>query len=184
MKEQKELINRHLDKHKWYRGISEKTEGMLDFISRYGEILREFFCDTACPNSTTCESYQTNFKKQNLRRVEDIPQAKVSLEGISNCPYFSIFIDEQKELLKRHLENHKWLNGIGDTSQATNDFLNRYQEVIFEMFCDVICPIENCKTYEEHLKKNGFERKTIIPKVNGKIQPKQDLELVAASPSF
>jgi len=182
LKEQKELINRHLDRHKWFRGISGREEGVGDFVVRYGEILREFFCDTACPDSATCESYQSNFKKQNLKRSENPPQGNnTSLEGISDCKYFSIFVDEQRELLKRHLDNHQRFTGISDTNQATNDFLNKYQEVIFEMFCDVICPVENCKTYEDHLKENGFKRKTILPKVNGKIQLKQSLELAVTA---
>ena len=61
--EQKELLKRHLDRHKWYRHMADAEQAKIDFIENFGGLLREMFCDTACPDNKTCESYQAYLRR-------------------------------------------------------------------------------------------------------------------------
>lgn len=55
---QLEIIQRHIDKHKWFRGIKNEDEAVLDFIDKYGFIMREFYCSRICDNRFDCEIAQ------------------------------------------------------------------------------------------------------------------------------
>ena len=52
---QLEIIQRHIDKHKWFRGIKNEDDAVLDFIDKYGFIMREFYCSRICDNRLDCE---------------------------------------------------------------------------------------------------------------------------------
>ena len=51
------LISEHLDKHAWYNKISDHNEALGDFITRYGGIIRELYCEYICENKN-CKCYQ------------------------------------------------------------------------------------------------------------------------------
>ncbi len=55
---QLEIIQRHIDKHKWFHGIKNEDEAVLDFIDKYGFIMREFYCSRICDNRFDCEIAQ------------------------------------------------------------------------------------------------------------------------------
>ena len=55
---QLEIIERHIDKHKWFRGIKNEDEAVLDFIGKYGFIMREFYCSRICEKRFDCEVAQ------------------------------------------------------------------------------------------------------------------------------
>lgn len=57
---EKLIIEHHIDKHKFYRGISNRDEGIQDFINNYAEIIRESFC-LACKFNESCEYYLNYF---------------------------------------------------------------------------------------------------------------------------
>ncbi len=37
------LLERHIDRHKYFRGIPDKKAGVLDFLRQYGPIMEELF---------------------------------------------------------------------------------------------------------------------------------------------
>jgi hypothetical protein len=39
----KYLIERHIDKHKWFHLIENKDQTIADFVEKYGFIMREFY---------------------------------------------------------------------------------------------------------------------------------------------
>jgi hypothetical protein len=55
---QKDIIERHVDQHKWFQGIENKEQAMCDFIERYGFIMREFYCSRICVDRFDCELAQ------------------------------------------------------------------------------------------------------------------------------
>jgi len=58
MKEQVDLMKRHVDRHKFYRGIPDRTQAEIDFIDNFGGLLREMYCDTACSEHEQCQDYK------------------------------------------------------------------------------------------------------------------------------
>ena len=52
---QKDIIERHVDQHKWFNQIIHKEEAIADFIEKYGFIMREFYCSRICADRFTCE---------------------------------------------------------------------------------------------------------------------------------
>ena len=57
LKEQVKIIARHIDKHKWYKGITSQDKAVEDFIDKYAWIMREAYCDL-CPTNQACKPYQ------------------------------------------------------------------------------------------------------------------------------
>ena len=55
MQTQIEVINRHLDEHKYLRHIDDKNEAMDSFIKDYGWIIREIYCTKVCDKKENCE---------------------------------------------------------------------------------------------------------------------------------
>ena len=54
LKIQEAVIRKNLDTHKWLRHISDKEQGMIDFIETYGWILREMYCGYMCATRNEC----------------------------------------------------------------------------------------------------------------------------------
>ena len=52
---ERKIIIRHIDDHKWFNKISDKNEGIADFINKYGWIIREMFCTYMCENKDGCD---------------------------------------------------------------------------------------------------------------------------------
>ena len=59
------------------------------------------------------------------------------------CQCLSDFMKAQREIISRHLDEHKWLRHIEDREEAVSTFINDYGFLIREMFCTKIC----CNTY-------------------------------------
>ena len=53
-----EIIERHIDKHKWFHLIAGKDQAIADFIEKYGFIMREFYCSRVCKDRLECELAQ------------------------------------------------------------------------------------------------------------------------------
>ncbi len=58
METQKKVIEIHIEKHKWYKGIEQKDQAIIDFIQCYGELLRDTFC-ISCKDKIGCKSYES-----------------------------------------------------------------------------------------------------------------------------
>lgn len=67
MKEQVELMKRHVDRHKFYRGIPDRQQAEIDFIENFGGLLREMYCDTACPEHEQCQDYKDYLEREKLK---------------------------------------------------------------------------------------------------------------------
>ena len=55
---EKKIIERHVDEHKWLNHIADPTVGMIDFIKKFGWIMREVYCEGVCDRKEDCEIYQ------------------------------------------------------------------------------------------------------------------------------
>jgi len=66
LNEERKVIERHLDKHKWYQGIEDRERAVTDFIKRYGWLMREVFCDK-CDENATCVPYHEYLEQAALR---------------------------------------------------------------------------------------------------------------------
>lgn len=51
---QREIIERHVDNHKWFMQIEDRDEAIRDFIEKYGFIMREFYCSRICEERFEC----------------------------------------------------------------------------------------------------------------------------------
>jgi len=52
---QKNIIQKHLDEHKWFRHIPDEEQAKTDFIDQFGWIMRELYCGYACKERFECE---------------------------------------------------------------------------------------------------------------------------------
>jgi hypothetical protein len=55
---QTEIIERHIDQHKWFQQIENREVAICDFIEKYGFIMREFYCSRVCVSRFDCELAQ------------------------------------------------------------------------------------------------------------------------------
>ena len=49
-----DIIERHVDDHKWFQQIEDRNEAIKDFIEKYGFIMREFYCSRMCEERFNC----------------------------------------------------------------------------------------------------------------------------------
>ena len=50
-----DIIERHVDQHKWFQQIEDRNEAISDFIEKYGFIMREFYCSRICEDRFGCK---------------------------------------------------------------------------------------------------------------------------------
>ena len=50
-----DIIERHVDDHKWFLHIEDRNEAIRDFIEKYGFIMREFYCSRICEERFACK---------------------------------------------------------------------------------------------------------------------------------
>lgn len=55
---QKDIIERHVDQHKWFQQIEKREEAVRDFVEKYGFIMREFYCSRICHDRFDCQLAQ------------------------------------------------------------------------------------------------------------------------------
>lgn len=60
MDSQKDIIDHHIDKHAWCQHIEDKNKAILDFIEKFGWVMRDSYCH-CCPDfkkdNRLCEEY-------------------------------------------------------------------------------------------------------------------------------
>lgn len=61
---ERQVIEDNIDYHAWCNKIEDKTLAKVDFIDKYGWIMKTVYCKGVCPHSATCEliSYGTTTK--------------------------------------------------------------------------------------------------------------------------
>ena len=55
MRTQLDVIQKHLDEHKWFRHIEDKGEAIISFIDDYGWLIRELYCTRICEFRHDCK---------------------------------------------------------------------------------------------------------------------------------
>ena len=55
MKAQMEIIQKHLDEHKYLRKMEDRQEALASFIKDYGWLIRELYCTRICELRPNCE---------------------------------------------------------------------------------------------------------------------------------
>ena len=55
MKTQMDVVQKHLDEHKFLRHIEDKDAALASFIEDYGWLIRELYCTRICEIRTDCE---------------------------------------------------------------------------------------------------------------------------------
>lgn len=73
----------------------------------------------------------------------------------SQCQCLSDFMKAQKEIITRHLDEHKWLRHIEDKNEAASSFIDSYGWIIREMFCTKICGKRDTCEIANKLSKSG-----------------------------
>lgn len=71
------------------------------------------------------------------------------------CKELSKFMKTQCDVVKKHIDEHKYLRKIEDKNEALDSFIADYGWLIRELYCTRICEnSENCEIAED-LKKDG-----------------------------
>jgi len=69
MKVQQTVIVNHLDEHKWCNHIEDKNLAVVDFIAKYGWIMREIYCET-CDHKKYCKARAELIKIKEIDNVQ------------------------------------------------------------------------------------------------------------------
>jgi hypothetical protein len=57
-----------------------------------------------------------------------------------SCRRLKDLLDAEIPVIEKHLETHKWLRQIPDTSQGMIDFIEQYGWLMRDMYCHSACP--------------------------------------------
>ena len=52
------IIVRHLQNHKWFQQITDEQDAKVDFVKKFGWLMRELYCGYACPDRQNCKIAQ------------------------------------------------------------------------------------------------------------------------------
>jgi hypothetical protein len=66
LKTEKEVIQRHLEEHKWLRHLEDKNEAVSSFIEDYGWLVRELYCSKICEQRKNCSIAEQMSKEGDL----------------------------------------------------------------------------------------------------------------------
>jgi hypothetical protein len=71
------------------------------------------------------------------------------------CKQLSKFMKTQFEVVKKHLDEHKYLRKLTDKNEALESFISDYGWLIREIYCSQICiSREECE-FSEKMKTRG-----------------------------
>ena len=57
----------------------------------------------------------------------------------NECQCLVDFLKAQRDIISRHLDEHKWLRHIEDKNEAASSFINDYGWLMRELYCTRIC---------------------------------------------
>ncbi|MBD3359451.1 MAG: hypothetical protein GF365_01975 [Candidatus Buchananbacteria bacterium] len=73
-------------------------------------------------------------------------------EKIDHCVHLAEFLQTQRIILQRHIDEHKWCRQIADDQRGKEDFIKEFGWLMREIFCGFACPDrQNCKIAERFL---------------------------------
>ena len=68
----------------------------------------------------------------------------------SNCQRLKAFMTTQMDVVRKHLDEHKYLRKIDDQNQALESFISDYGWLIRELYCTRICEVrDSCEIAAE-----------------------------------
>jgi hypothetical protein len=59
--------------------------------------------------------------------------------NVEKCDCLADFMKAQRDIISRHLDEHRYLRHIDDKEQAVSTFVEDYGFLIREMYCTGIC---------------------------------------------
>jgi hypothetical protein len=55
LKMETDVIQKHLEEHKWLRHLEDKNEAVSSFVADYGWLVRELYCTRICDKRADCK---------------------------------------------------------------------------------------------------------------------------------
>lgn len=82
-------------------------------------------------------------------------QIVLKWESMSNrCEKLDKLLECQREVITRHIDEHKWFAQEPDREKGIADFIKRYAWLMREMFCAYSCELRNeCELAKKMIKK-------------------------------
>ena len=100
-----------------------------------------------------------------------MPSGGLSPSGTTNfrmnadeCQCLFDFMKAQREIITRHLDEHKWLRHIEDRNEAASSFIDDYGWLMREMYCTKVCGKRETCSIANKLCASGDLLKDRLPK--------------------
>jgi hypothetical protein len=74
------------------------------------------------------------------------------------CNKLKDLLNEEIAIIKRHLDEHAYFQGIEDKEKATRDFIDKYAFIMRESYCDLCPETKTCQDYKDYLESKGWNR--------------------------
>ncbi|MBN1426276.1 hypothetical protein JXA88_17130 [Candidatus Fermentibacteria bacterium] len=163
LESQREIILRHVDRHKWFRHIENREEAILDFVEKFGWIMREFHCTMICTDRSECGEpvrltgdrlpyAAPQLREQPISPARDelvrcldawarIPSSVTLPEPPLpvRCRHLDMLLQSEAAIIERHLERHMWFRHIENREEALKAFVEEFGWLMQELYCGHIC---------------------------------------------
>jgi hypothetical protein len=64
------------------------------------------------------------------------------METNQSCHELKDFLNVERDIILKHIDEHKWFNHISDKNVAIADFIEKYAWLIREVYCKCLCDKE------------------------------------------
>jgi|TARA_Y100000034_G_C6774925_1_gene345939 hypothetical protein len=81
---------------------------------------------------------------------------------MERCEHLREFLDLEVDVIRRHLDEHKWFRHIISENDGVKDFIESYGWLIREMYCTAICADRDICGWKDEMFKD--KNPTIIVK--------------------
>lgn len=59
--------------------------------------------------------------------------------GMHECTHMQDLMKVQREIITRHIDEHKWFQHIADKNEGVSDFLDKFGWIMRELICGHFC---------------------------------------------
>lgn len=103
-----------------------------------------------------------------LTALNEIKIINDVVEDISMyCNNLSALMEIQKNIIEKHIDAHKWLNGIENREEAMQDFIDKFAWLIRELYCGYVCEKRyRCKMAKEYVPEQYQEMLKVINRIS------------------
>lgn len=74
---------------------------------------------------------------------------------MSECKQLSAFMKTQLDIVRKHIDEHKYLRKIEDKNEAVQSFVSDYGWLMREMYCTRICDLRDGCSISADLSASG-----------------------------